>query len=69
MGDPGDFLIITVGGKEVDDFSADDSLGQSRLWMTRYELLFLVDHRIRRVLSRLTGDSGEYAVEIEIEVK
>lgn len=68
IGDPGEFLIVAVGGKEKDDFSADDSLGTSSLWLTRNELLHSFGQTVRRVLPRLTGDGGEYAVEIEIEV-
>jgi endonuclease/exonuclease/phosphatase family metal-dependent hydrolase len=68
IGDPGEFLIIAVGGKEKDDFSADDSLGTSSLWLTRNELLHSFGQTVRRMLPRLTDDGGEYAVEIEIEV-
>lgn len=67
--DPGDFLILDLSGLEMDDFSADDSLGTARLWLTRFELLFLRHATSRRVLPRLTGDGGEYAVEVVIEVQ
>jgi endonuclease/exonuclease/phosphatase family metal-dependent hydrolase len=66
--DPGEFLIVAVSGKEKDDFSADDSLGTSILRITRNELQHSSGQTIRKALPRLTGDGGEYVVEIEIKV-
>lgn len=68
VNDPGEFLIVAVGGKEKDDLSADDSLGVSSLRFTRNELQHLFSQKVRKVLPRLMGDGGEYAVEIEIKV-
>jgi hypothetical protein len=67
--DPGEFLIVDLSGVELDDLSADDSLGTTRIWLRRPELIALMNRPTRRVLPRLTGDGGEYAVEIAIEVE
>jgi hypothetical protein len=64
---PGSFLVIVVSGIEADDFSADDSLGRSAVWIREFELSCLAGTRTRRVLPRLTGDGGEYAVEVELD--
>lgn len=66
-GDPGEFAIIAVGGQELDDLSADDSLGWSSRRLSAHDLSLQAGKRVRLVLPRLTRDGGEYAVEIEVE--
>lgn len=66
-GDPGEFLVVAVGGQELDDWSADDSLGWSSRWLDAHELSFHTGKRVRFVLPRLRGDGGEYAVEVELD--
>jgi len=67
--DPGEFLLIAVSGKEIDDLSADDDLGTTSVRLSRSELLVLRGQANQRVLPRLVSDGGEYAIEVEIEVK
>lgn len=67
VGDPGEFLVVAVGGQEIDDFSANDSLGWSQRWIDARELSFATGKRLRFAPPRLTGDGGEYAVEVELD--
>ncbi len=67
--DPGEFFLIAVSGQEIDDLSPDDDLGSTHVQLLRSELLSVRGQAIQRVLPRLTGDGGEYAIEVEIEVK
>jgi len=72
--DPGEFLLLAVSGKEIDTLSADDDLGTGSVRLMRHELQSLVKKdgtrtTTQRVLPRLTGDGGEYAVEVEIVIQ
>jgi hypothetical protein len=67
--DPGEFLIVAVSRLEIDELSADDSLGESSMWLWRNELAAIKGTPTRYVLSRLRGDGGEYAVEITLSVE
>jgi hypothetical protein len=68
--DPGEFLIVALSGEELDELSANDPLGETSTWLRRPELTALLGQPVtRRVLPRLTGAGGEYAVEILIEVQ
>jgi hypothetical protein len=67
--DPGEFLILAVSGLEIDDLSADDSLGETSIWLWRHELAAIKGIPTRYVLPRLRGDGGEYAVEITLSVE
>jgi len=69
ISDPGEFLIMVLAGEELDDLGANDNLGSVRVWLERTELVALTNQPSRRVLPRLTGSGGEYAVEILIEVE
>jgi endonuclease/exonuclease/phosphatase family metal-dependent hydrolase len=69
ISDPGEFLIVAISGTESDDLSADDSLGTASVWLARQELVERIKKPSRRVLPRLTGDGGQYAVEVEIVVE
>ena len=68
LGDPGEFLWIGVSGTEVDDWSADDSLGQTTRCFDRLDLALLAGQSIPLALPRLTGDDGEYVVEAVVKV-
>lgn len=70
--DPGERLSLRVEGKEIDDLSADDSLGAGQLHFDRQELLTLRDgakHAARPVtvtVPVLRGDGGEYVVDVRL---
>lgn len=69
--DPGDELRLGLSGTELDDLSANDSLGRSRLFFDRQELLALLAHgggRSRVAFPLLRGDRGEYVVEVELRL-
>ncbi|WP_018680991.1 endonuclease/exonuclease/phosphatase family protein [Actinokineospora enzanensis] len=66
FGDPGSELAIIAGGLELDDLSADDSLGTVSRTFTRTELQAMSRHRI--ALPPLTGDGSAYVVEVDLEV-
>jgi hypothetical protein len=68
--DPGDWLSLRVDGWEVDDLSADDSLGAARVELDTQELLALRDRAsasqapVTVTLPVLRGDGGEYVVDV-----
>ncbi len=65
--DPGEELSLTVSGNEIDDLSANDSLGRARLVFDRQELLALREHGPSTLaFPVLRGDGGEYVVEVEL---
>lgn len=65
---PGDELSLSIEGRELDDLSADDSLGRTHLVFDRDELLALVDRgNTSLAFPILRGDSSEYVVEIDLE--
>ncbi|RWA97847.1 MAG: hypothetical protein EOQ33_29855 [Mesorhizobium sp.] len=69
IGDPGEFLILVGEAFEIDDLSANDSLGNPVLRLDRWELVVLKGRVQRRTLPRFTGDGCQYALELEIAVK
>ena len=70
--DPGERLSLRVEGKEIDDLSADDSLGVGRLVFDRQELLALWNRAkqaagpVTVTLPVLRGDGGEYVVDVRL---
>lgn len=65
--DPGEELALTITGSEIDDLSANDSLGRTRLVFDRQELLALRSRRPGLLaFPVLRGDSSEYVVEIDL---
>lgn len=71
--DPGDFLLLSVSGKEIDSLSEDDDMGTATIQLRRSELQMIADlppsaPPIRHALLQLTGDGGDYTVELEIRV-
>ena len=68
--DPGDELSLVITGNEIDDLSANDSLGRGRLVFDRQELLALRDRPPGLIaFPVLRGDGSEYVVEVEIEIE
>jgi hypothetical protein len=67
--DPGEFLIVAVAGREVDDLSADDGESQVHAWLWRNELAGILREPTRYVLPRLRADGSEYAVELVVLVE
>lgn len=66
--DPGDELSLSIEGRELDDLSADDSLGRTRLVFDGDELLALAERgKASLAFPVLRGDGSEYVVEIELE--
>jgi hypothetical protein len=71
--DPRERLSLRVEGKEIDDLSADDSLGVGRLVFDRQELLALRDRAkqaagpVTVTVPVLRGDGGEYVVDVRLE--
>jgi hypothetical protein len=68
LGEPGEYIWISVSGKEIDALSGNDNLGVAVMRLDRYELSLLRGRRLFCGLPRLTGDGGEYVVEVEIQV-
>jgi len=68
LGDPGSFLDLRLSGAEIDTLGNDD-LGTVTRRISRVELLAGSGRTVRRILPRLTGSDGEYAVEVEIDVR
>ena len=67
--DPGDELSLSIAGNEIDDLSANDSLGRTRLVFDRQELLALVaGGSASLAFPVLHGDGGEYVVEFELRI-
>jgi hypothetical protein len=64
-----DALTVAASGKELDDLSADDSLGASVMTLEADELATLRGAPLRRVMPLLTGDGGEYALRVEISLE
>jgi len=76
LGDPGEWLDITVQGWEEDDWpNDDDSLGHQIIRIERSELLKLLarsnelGHSTTYGLPLLTGDGAEYAMTVTITVE
>ncbi|HEV2827687.1 MAG TPA: endonuclease/exonuclease/phosphatase family protein [Pyrinomonadaceae bacterium] len=68
LSDPGDELSLTIEGRELDNLSADDSLGRTRLEFDRYELLALADRgTMSLAFPLLRGDGSEYVVEVDLQ--
>ena len=66
--DPGDELRLALSGIEVDDLSANDSLGRTRRVFDRQELLALLGTGVCSVaFPVLRGDGSEYVVEVELQ--
>ena len=69
LGDPGDELSLVIEGLELDDLSADDSIGRARLVFERDELLAVAERGSATVaLSVLRGDGAEYVVEVDLMI-
>jgi endonuclease/exonuclease/phosphatase family metal-dependent hydrolase len=69
LADPGDELSLVVEGLELDDLSADDSLGRARRVFERDELLAVAERGSTVVaLPVLRGDGGEYVVEVDLVI-
>ena len=67
--DPGEELSLVVEGRELDDLSADDSLGRARLVFERDELLAIAGRGPALIaLPVLRGDGAEYVVELDVVV-
>jgi hypothetical protein len=66
--DPEEFLMIMASAKEIDTISADDDLGTTQVTLDWRALARLAGSSTRIGLPRLTGDGGEYVVEVEVEV-
>jgi hypothetical protein len=70
FGDPGEWLEVTVNGREEDGWgNADDNMGTVKIRLTRAELLAMSSQPTPRALPLLTGDGGEYAVTVTIGVE
>jgi len=70
LADPGDELALTVSGRELDNLSANDSLGGSRLVLDRSTLQALLLGPPRWLaLPVLRGDGGEYVVVVEVGLR
>jgi hypothetical protein len=67
-GDPGAGITVEVEGTEHDGLSRNDSLGIQSIHISRTDLLLNQGRRFSRVMPYLTGDGGEYGVEIEVSV-
>jgi hypothetical protein len=63
---PGAFVVITASGLEFDRLSGHDALGSTQLTLGWRELAALAGRRMLVALPRLTGEGGEYVVEIEL---
>jgi endonuclease/exonuclease/phosphatase family metal-dependent hydrolase len=69
FGDPGDELSLVVEGLELDDLSADDSIGRARLVFERDELLAVAERGSATVaLPMLQGDGAEYVLEVDLMI-
>ena len=68
LAQPGESVRLSVSGTEKDTFS-DDALGTATIWLERDELLALRGESLQRMMPLLTGEDGEYAVEVEIVVE
>ena len=74
LGDPGDWLDVTVKGWEWDTIG-DNSLGSQTIRLERNELLKLLARSTEfgrsttRVLPLLTGDGSQYAVTVTIVIE
>jgi hypothetical protein len=70
LDDPGGRLSLHVGGLELDDLSADDSLGVVRRVLDRQELLGLRDRAgsapVILTLPVLRRDGGEYVIDVRL---
>lgn len=70
LGDPGERLSLRLDGLELDDLSADDSLGAVRRVLDRQELLGLRDRAgsspVTVTLPVLRGSGGEYVVDVRL---
>lgn len=66
-GDPGDHLTIELQGTEHDAIS-NNSLGIISINISRTDLLLNKGRNFNRVMPYLTGDGGEYGVEIRVSV-
>jgi endonuclease/exonuclease/phosphatase family metal-dependent hydrolase len=68
--DPGERLSVRVEGLELDDISADDSLGVARRVFDRQELLGLRDRAgpaaVTVTLPVLQGSGGEYVADVRL---
>lgn len=68
-GDPGAFISIDVHGTEHDDWpNPNDSMGNRSINIPREDLLLNKGRQFTRFLPHLTGDGGEYGVEVSISV-
>lgn len=66
---PGVELSMSISGNEIDDLSADDSLGRTRRVFDRQEWLALMaSGRASLAFPVLRGDGGEYVVEIDLRM-
>ena len=64
-----DEIILRVSGLEVDDLSADDSLGSSRREFDLDALSALADGMPRLIaMPVLRGDGGEYVIDLEVTI-
>lgn len=66
--DPGEDLSLSIEGRELDELSANDFLGRTRLVFDRDELLAHFEKGAQLLaFPILRGDGGEYVVEIDIQ--
>lgn len=68
VGDPEEFVMIAASAKEIDSLSADDDMGTTQVTLGWRELAALDGSTFHLDLPRLTGDGGEYVVEVEVSV-
>lgn len=69
-GDPGNSITIETKGTEHDNFlNPNDSLGLKYITISRNDLLLNKGRSFERVMPYLTGDGGEYGVEIKVSVE
>src|SRR3954452_12364279 len=67
--DLGDELSLSITGNEIDDLSADDLLGRTRLVFDRQEFLALMARgHASLAFPVLRGDGGEYVVEADLRL-
>jgi len=68
VSDPEEFVMIAASAKEIDSLSADDDMGTTQVTLGWRELAALDGSTFRLGLPRLTGDGGEYVVEVDVSV-
>ena len=66
--DPGSEITLKAVGYEIDDISSNEELKGEPIMIERQDLLLNWGRAFRRFMPYLTGDDGEYAVEIEVSV-